>query len=171
MIADLGARLPPELGGGDRRAHLVPVAKIFDRRRQGDARHARGVVEDVADGHTFLAMSAKLRPELGDPGLVVEGPALGQHVDQGRGCRLADRVAVDGSVRCKQPARCRIRNARHGVDDLLVTFINRDLESSLRPGLDHLIDGPLNLLLEVGAGLHLAHASSDGTDAPNSSLT
>src|SRR3989454_3914889 len=162
VVADLGAGLPPRLRVGDGRAHLVPVAEVFDRRRQRDARHPCGVVEDVANGHTLLAVGAEFWPQLGDPGVVAERPALGQHVDQGRGRRLAHRVAVDGRLRRKRPSACRIRDPRHGIDDLLAALIDGDLEASLGPRFHHLVDGLLDVRLKA-ARCCLAHVSLDDT--------
>jgi hypothetical protein len=39
VVADLGARLPPQLGGGHGRAHLVPVAQVLDGGVERDSRH------------------------------------------------------------------------------------------------------------------------------------
>ena len=84
VVAGLGPRLPPQLGVGDGGADPVPVAEVLDGGVQRDARHAGGVVEDLADGHGLLAVGGELRPQLGDQGVVAEQAALGQQVDHGR---------------------------------------------------------------------------------------
>src|SRR5207245_6748937 len=65
VVGDFGARLPPELCAGDRGAHLVPVAEVFDGRGQRNARHAGRVVEHLADRHAILATGGELGPYLG----------------------------------------------------------------------------------------------------------
>src|SRR5439155_18310512 len=83
--------------------------------------------------------------------------------------RLAHRVAVDRRLRRKQSTRCWIRDARHGIDDLLAIEVNSDLEAALGPRLDHVMDGSLDLHLEV-ANRCLAHVPKDHSAATNSSL-
>ena len=127
VVADLRPRLPPQLGVGDRRAHLVPVAEVFDSRGQRDPRDARGVVQDVANRNGGLAPCAELGPHLGDLCLVVESSALGEHMHQrGRRC-LADRIAVDRRFGAHSTAGRRIGKARHCIHDLHPAVVNGDL--------------------------------------------
>ena len=148
VVPDLGARLPPQLRVGDRRAHLAPVAQVLHRRAEGDARHAGRVREHVADGDFLLAVSAELGPQLDDRGVVAELPALHEHVGQG-GCRgLADREVVEGRVRGDQPARVWVRDARNDVDDLFSMVVHGNLHPTLSSGFHQLVNRCLNLFLK-----------------------
>src|SRR6267142_1699214 len=158
VIADLRARLPPQLGVGDRGAHLVPVAKVFCRRVQRYAGHAGRVAQDVAHRHLLLAVGAKLRPDVDERSVIAEQAALGEDVSQRRGRAFDDREVVEGSVRPDRPSGRRIGDARDGVDDQLAAPVDRDLYTPLNSGIHEDIDGLLDTPLDLR--LDLAHATA-----------
>src|SRR5215208_6056308 len=75
---------------------------------------------------------------------------LGEHVDHGRSHSLADRVAEERRVRGDRTSGCRVGDARDGVDHLLAAPVDGDLQSPLGSGLDQLVEGLLDSLLNVG---------------------
>jgi hypothetical protein len=114
------------------------------------ARHADRLAQDVPYGRGLLAVGAELRPQLDDPRVVVENTALGEDVDHGRGHALADRVAKEGRVGGERASGRGVGDARGGVDHLFALVVDGDLQSPLSPGLNQLVDGFLDSLLNVG---------------------
>jgi hypothetical protein len=149
VVADPGARLPPRLGVGDDRAHLVPVTQILHREFWWQARHADRLAQRVANGGLFLAVGAELRPQLDDPRVVVEDTTLGEDVDHGRGHALADRVAKERRLGGHRTSGRGIGDARDGVDYRLAVAVDGDLQAPLGPGVDQPVDGFLDSLLDV----------------------
>ena len=131
VVADLRAGLPPQLFVGDRGAHLVPVAQVFHRGVERNPRHARGVAQHMPHGHLFFAMSAEFRPHLHDRRVVSEQAALDEHVSDGRGRGLADRVVVERGVGGDLSAGGRVGHARNGFDDQLAPVVCSDLDPPL----------------------------------------
>src|SRR5215217_4299367 len=103
----------------------------------------------MSHGNGLLAVGTELRPQLHDPRVVAEHAALDEHVDQGRGHSLADRIGVEHSVRPDRTPSRRISNAGDGVDYRFAVLVDGDLQATLGFGLDQLVDGFLNLLLNV----------------------
>ena len=153
MVPDLRPRFPPEFFVGDRAAHLVPVAEVFDRRIQRNARHPRGVIQDVPHGDGLLSVGAELGPELDNRRLVAKQAALRQDMDNRRGRGLHDREAVKRRVRRHRTSAGRIGSARHGVDHQVGSTIYGHLQAALSAGIHELVDGGLYLLLGVGNDL------------------
>src|SRR6266566_2114491 len=149
VVAGLGAGLPPGGGAGDPRAHQVPVAQVLGGGVGRDAGHAHRMGQGVPDGGGLLAVGAELRPQLDDGGSVAEQPALHEHVGDGRGRALADRVAVERRAGGHRPSGGGVGDAGDGVDHLLAVPVHGHLQAALGSGLDQLVDGLLHLLLKV----------------------
>src|SRR5918997_1887534 len=88
-------------------------------------------------------------PQLCDSRVVAEHAALDEHVDQGRGHGLADRIGVEHGVRLDRTPGRRVGGVRDGVYHLLAVPVYGDLQAPLRSRVDKHIDGFLDLLLNV----------------------
>src|SRR5829696_3209038 len=103
----------------------------------------------MSHGDGLLAVGTELRPQLCDRRVVAEHAALDEHVDQGRGHSLADRIGVEHGVRPDRTPSRRVSNAGDGVDYRFAVLVDGDLQATLGAGLDQLVDGFLDLLLNV----------------------
>jgi hypothetical protein len=148
VIGGLRARLPPGLGVGDQGAHLLPVAQVLGSGVGRHAGHADRVRQDVAHGRALLAVSAELRPQLHDRGVVIERATLYEHVCHRGGRTFARRVGVERRVRGDRASGFVIGDARCGVYHRLAVPVYGDLQTHLGSGLDEHIDGFLDLLLK-----------------------
>jgi hypothetical protein len=81
-------------------------------------------------------------------------------VRHGRGRTLADRVVVERCVRRDPTSGRRVGHTRDGVNHQLTVSVHRDLDASLRARLDQLVDGLLDLLLDVGHHCFLSRLRS-----------
>ena len=160
VVAHRRARLPPRLLLLERAAHGGPVADVLDGGGRRQPRHPGRVGEHLTHGHVLLAVGRELRPDLGHLGVVAEVPARHAEVRAGRGQALADRPVVEGRGTGDRSSRCRVGDARDGVDDQVVSVVHRHLEAALGARRDEGVDGVLHPLLEV---------SHDRADRPGTS--
>jgi hypothetical protein len=104
--------------------------------------------EHVTHGCALFAVGPELRPHLHHGRVVIEEPALDEHVRHGGRRTLAHGVGVERRVRCNRTPGLGVGEARDRVYNLLTVTVDGDLQTSLGSRLDQFVDSILDLLLE-----------------------
>jgi hypothetical protein len=154
LVAEAAARLPPGLGLGEHRAHVVPVAQLLDRgvvRRGG---HARGVQQHVPERDPVLAVGTELGPDVGGPQVVGGLAPLHQYMGDGQGHALRCGCSPEQRVGTHGLALARVRGTAHRIHHDPAVLHHRDLHSNLVAARHPVVDQRLDTCLHIGS----AHA-------------
>src|SRR5579885_1420353 len=108
VITVTGARPPPRLLLGQRRAHRLPVQKRRIVERLADGGEARAMAQQVTDRESGLARLREFGPISRDRFVKVDLALVNQSMSTDGGYALARRIHVDDRIALPRLGFCRI---------------------------------------------------------------